>query len=78
MTSCQVLLPTRKQSNSPKNMTGSGWMRTSLSGVWKSRRTTNMKTEFDVSFEKNGVCQARIVVSKTKEVAVRWFRFIEP
>ena len=37
-----------------------------------------MKTEFDVSFEKNGVCQARIVVSKNKEFAERWFRFIEP
>lgn len=28
-----------------------------------------MKTEFDVSFEKNGVCQARIVVAKNKAFA---------
>ena len=37
-----------------------------------------MKTEFDVSFEKNGVCQARIVVAKNKDFAERWFRMIEP
>ena len=37
-----------------------------------------MKTEFDVSFEKNGVCQAKIIVAKNKDFAERWFRFIEP
>ena len=37
-----------------------------------------MKTEFDVSFEKNGVYQARIVVAKNKDFAERWFRMIEP
>ena len=37
-----------------------------------------MTTEFDVSFEKNGVCHARIVVAKNKDFAERWFRMIEP
>lgn len=37
-----------------------------------------MKTEFDVSFEKNGVCQERIIVAKNKDFAERWFRMIEP
>lgn len=30
-----------------------------------------MKTEFDVSFEKNGVCQAKIIVAKNKDLLVR-------
>lgn len=37
-----------------------------------------MKTEFNVTFEQNGVGQARIVIAKNKEFAKRWFRLIEP
>ena len=37
-----------------------------------------MKTEFEVSFRKNGIHQARIIVAKSKDFAERWFRFIEP
>ena len=37
-----------------------------------------MKTEFEVSFRKNGIHQARIIVAKSKDFAKRWFRLIEP
>ena len=37
-----------------------------------------MKTEFEVSFRKNGIHQARIIVAKSKDFAERWFRLIEP
>lgn len=37
-----------------------------------------MKTEFEVSFQKNDVCQARLVLAENKDVAERYFRNIEP
>lgn len=37
-----------------------------------------MKTEFEVSFQKNDVYQARLVLAENKDVAERYFRNIEP
>ena len=37
-----------------------------------------MKTEFNVTYQKDGVRQAMIIVAETKELAERWFRFVEP
>lgn len=37
-----------------------------------------MKIEFEVSFQKNDVYQARLVLAENKDVAERYFRNIEP